>query len=518
MPRLDKDFLIYSGLDSACMMQIHDAIWDDVEEHFKHTYNMTVDLYEVLCFMQTRGVAVSHRKLDQTKQDVMRVIEEKQLELNKACGRELNVNSPKDCQAYFYDECGITPYLNKARRPTVDDMALQRLARGTATRAGMYQAKLVQEIRGLQKLYSTYLDMEFDDDSRMRASYNPRGTKFGRLSSSKTVFGTGTNFQNLPQDFKKFLVPDPGYIFIEADKRQAEWVVVAYASGDANMVTAIQKGMDVHAHTASLMFNVSTDIIHYENKLVGHLTDAAAIQEIRSKDKMLARLTGILPRAMSGRQCGKKSNHGLNYDEGYRQFALLNEMDEKEGKRIHALYHRIYPGIKFWHKSIQRQLSDNRTLVNCFGRKVRFMDRWGDDLFKSAYSMIPQSTVVDSLNQGMIKIYNDEWITRDLNVDILAQVHDSILMQVPIAAIEKKENYEELIRRINEYTSPTLCYNSQEFTIATDYKVSCDNWSGHNQEHNPHGMQDVSSYDELVEIIENWRADCVDSGTKQLAR
>src|SRR5690606_11604294 len=112
---------------------------------------------------------------------------------------------------------------------------------------------------------------------RMRCSYNPRGTKFGRLSSSKTIFGTGTNFQNLPQEFKKFLVADPGYCFVEVDKRQAEWVAVAYLTGDANMIEAIEKGMDVHTHTASLMFDADPSIIKYEHKLIGHTTDADGI-------------------------------------------------------------------------------------------------------------------------------------------------------------------------------------------------------------------------------------------------
>jgi hypothetical protein len=46
----------------------------------------------------------------------------------------------------------------------------------------------------------------FDADGRLRCSWNPRGTKFGRLSSSQTIFGTGMNLQNLSPKFKGFIV------------------------------------------------------------------------------------------------------------------------------------------------------------------------------------------------------------------------------------------------------------------------------------------------------------------------
>ena len=93
---------------------------------------------------------------------------------------------------------------------------------------------------------------------------------------------------------------------------------------------------------------------------------------------------------------GKKSNHGLNYDEGYNTFALINEIEIAEAKRIVNLYHSIYPGIRQWHEFIKRQLSTDRTLTNCFGRKIRFFDGWSDSLFKAAYSALPQSTVADT--------------------------------------------------------------------------------------------------------------------------
>jgi DNA polymerase I-like protein with 3'-5' exonuclease and polymerase domains len=515
MKAMDETFLRYNALDSACTLEIHNKIWDDVGGEFAPAYQMTINLFPVLMFMQTRGVRVSHDLLDATKREVLASAKEKQEELDKIVGHHLNVNSPKQCVQYFYITKGISPYFGKGKSPTVDDKALQRMVRGTAKHPGLREAKLVQEIRGLEKLYGTYLNMQFDEDNRMRGSYNPRGTKFGRLSSSKTIFDTGMNFQNLPQEFKKFLVPDPGYAFVEVDKRQAEWVIVAYASGDANMMAAIESKTDVHVHTASLMFGVDADIIKLENKLIGHITDAETIAQIRYEDSFLRKYAQGFPRGMSARQCGKKSNHGLNYDEGFNGFALINEIEIPEAKRIVNMYHTIYPGIRLWYEAIKRSLQKDRSLTNCFGRKVRFMGQWGDDLFKSAYSMIPQSTVVDSLNEGMVKIYEDTKLTKDINLDILAQVHDSVLMQVPIAMLEDPVTFNYMFESVTKYTSPGMNYNGRDFTIASDFKAGL-NWGGANDKHNPTGMDDITCHEDMLQLIQNWRK-TDGSGTQVLA-
>lgn len=496
---MNQEFLTYNALDAACTLEIHDQVWPDMHDGgYFPAYKMTTDLFPVLMFMMTRGLSIDKDALEITKQEILQGAATRQAELNALCGRELNVNSPKDCQQYFYVELGIPPYYNEGR-VTVDDLALQRLSRGTAKREGLRQAKLVQEIRGLQKLHGTYLNIAFDPDGRMRCSYNPRGTKFGRLSSSKTIFGTGMNQQNLPQEFKKFIVADKGKVFIELDKRQAEWVVVAYLTGDANMIKVVEEDRDTHIHTAALMFNVPHQIIEYESKVVGSNTDPDLINRLRTEDELLNKYAAMLPRTMSGRQCGKKSNHGLNYDEGYVQFALINEIDQSESKRIVNMYHLIYPGIRVWYQAIQRQLQKDRTLTNFFNRKVRFMDIWSPDLFKAAYSMLPQSTVVDSLNQGMVKMYDDSWLIKEVDTEVMAQVHDSILTQVPIEFVASPEfaKWQELCY---DYCSPEITYNGRSFRIKTDMKIG-KNWGAFHKTGNPTGMKEVKSLDEVPDIL-----------------
>ena len=502
---MDEAFLQYNALDSACMVEIHNNFWDTLdEEGFEHTYKMTLDLFPVLTFMQTKGMRVDHTLLEETKKDVIEKSAKFQHELDVLIGRAFNVNSPKQVADYFYNELGIQPILDtKTHKVTTNDMAMQRLVRGTLKRPGLYQAKLVQEIRGLQKLYGTYLNMSFDEDSRLRSSYNPRGTKFGRLSSSKTIFDTGMNFQNLPAEFKKFLVPDPGYFLLEVDKSQAEWVVVAYSSNDVNMIKAVEDKLDVHSYTASRMFNVPIDIVKYEDKVIGHISNPDIILELRMNDSILSEMyTKDWPRGMTLRQCGKKSNHGLNYDEGFMQFATQNEMVPAESKRIVLMYHSGYPGIRKGFEVTKRLLQNNRSLTNCFGRKVRFMGEWGCDLWKSSYSFIPQSTVVDSLNQGMVKIYADNLITstEGLNVDILGQVHDSILMQFPISSIKDCTTFDTFLSKVYNYVTPTLSYNGNDFKIRTDCKIGL-NWGGRDAVSNKDGMRDYKTWEDLQKLL-----------------
>ena len=184
---------------------------------------------------------------------------------------------------------------------------------------------------------------------------------------------------------------------------------------------------------------------------------------------------------------------------------MINEMDQAEAKRIVNLYHEIYPGIRIWYESVKRQLQKDRTLTNCFGRAVRFLGAWDDKLWKSAYSMLPQSTVVDSLNGGMESIYEDKSIcgTEGLNGDVLAQVHDSVLMQFPISKLLDRTVFENLISRISDLTSPDITYSNRTFKIASDYKFGI-NWGEYNKDRNPGGMQEFEDYSSFVKSVNDW--------------
>ena len=423
-----QTWALYNAIDAAATFKVWNEIKSDMEE-FQGQHDRTVALYEPLIYMTQRGIKIDVDELARTKIEVEEKILELQIELDKLCGEHLNVSSPKQCKEYFYIKLGHPPYRNrKTQSITTDDKAMARLAR-----KGVKEARYVQEIRGLRKFYGTYLGMDFDKDNRIRCSWNPRGTVTGRLSSSQTIFGTGGNLMNLDPRFKNFIVCDPDMLFFQFDKRQAEWVATAYISGDARMISVIEQGKDPHTATGSFISGASEKLVDLEHKFVGHASDAETIRELRKENFTHDAFDGIwLPRVMSIRQCGKKSNHGLNYDEGYKTFALINEMEEKEAKRIVEGYHEVYPGLRqVYYKRVQNELRESRTLTNCFGDIRRFMDRWGDQLFKSAYAHNPQSTVARIINDAIIAIWNDNSPEMH-NIDLLAQIHDSIEGQYPL--------------------------------------------------------------------------------------
>ena len=495
-----EDLLTYNAFDSAITFNVMEGFWREVyTDGHEETYQRTIDLLQPLMFMMSRGIAVNLDNLKRASEDTEREIYAKQEQLNEVCGRPLNPLSPKQVSQYFYIDQGISPYTNKDGRPTTDDKAMARLARGTAARKGLPAAKLVQELRGLHKLKGTYLDIAFDSDGRFRTFCNPRGTKFGRISTGKTIYDTGMNMQNLPVPFKRFLVPDPGYLMIEMDKRQAEWVVVAYVSGDANMIHVVESGTDPHAYTGHLITGAPLDIIRKEAKVVGHETDPGEIDRLRREGcpELLALGLPYIPRVFSIRQGGKKSNHALNYDESPRMFALHNEVLEKEAKTVHKLYHRAYPGIGRMYSALQTELRKDRTLTNCFGRKCRFLERWGQDLFKQAYAFKPQSTVADVVNDALIKTYNDD-DERMMNVELLAQVHDSILWQIPLSLPTDDIIY--CIKKVQQHMDPEMEYFGRNFHIETDIKMGISNWADI-EEH------DLSDVNQLRAAINGYKED-----------
>lgn len=264
-------------------------------------------------------------------------------------------------------------------------------------------------------------------------------------------------------------------LFCEFDKAGAEWVIVAYLSGDSNMLSVVESGKSPHVVTGALMSGLSEEAVIAENKIIGSKTDPDEILSLRQEHMPeIFHQAIFLPRTMSIRQGGKKSNHGLNYDMKYRRYALENEIEDMEAKKAVELYRtKAYPGIPIWHEATRRQLRKNRTLINCFGRKRVFLEQWGQDMFDAAYAYVPQSTVFDITAQAMriIRREQDEGVPYEL----LAQVHDSILIQHFDVLRDPRGWAENCIRIALDYMNPVLYYGGREFQLGTTLKVGV-NW------------------------------------------
>lgn len=273
------------------------------------------------------------------------------------------------------------------------------------------------------------------------------------------------------------------------DLAGAEWVVTAYLCRDPAMLDVVRSGRSPHPVTGSRMTNVSEETIVAEDKLIGLLRDPDRIKELRLTNlKHQLSTATFLPRTMSIRQAAKKANHGGNYREGYKMFALMNELEEKDAKAILAAYtcqcddatrigHRhtitckpAYPLIRNWWDSIDATLKKTRILTNCFGRKCFFMGQIGNDMFKQGYAFIPQSTVVDSCNQAMVRFMEDP-SPEFAPAEMRAQVHDSLLFDY--LSTDFKAMAAFAIKLGLDYMRPILDYG-EPFQLGVDLKVGFD--------------------------------------------
>jgi len=259
-------------------------------------------------------------------------------------------------------------------------------------------------------------------------------------------------------------------VLIEFDKAGAEWFIVGFMAGDEQMIKVFNEGKSPHVVTGMLCTGASEELVLKEHKAVGAITDPTLIESIRRSQvpEIFSADLLFLPRIFSIRQCFKKANHGLNYYMKARRFSEETEMDERDCKRVIDLYlKQAYVNIPLWWESVKRDLRiNNRTLFNCFGRKRRFLEAWGDELFKQAFAFLPQSRNVDAVNEAMIKSYNDDWLMAFM--DLLAQTHDSITFQALI------NDYKRLAAgciKIDEYMSPQMEYGGRKFRLGTEMKI-----------------------------------------------
>jgi uracil-DNA glycosylase len=199
-----EQFQRYCGLDGACTLEVWEILEEELKEGYEATYDMTIGLKDALAYMTIRGLKIDRVGLEKAKVAIEKKLTEKFEELRTVADWEFNPLSPKQCAEYLYEHCKNEPYKNAQGGVSTDDKSLSRLVRKGVK--GSKEAKVVQEIRALNKLKSTYLEVELDGDDRLRCSWNPRGTVFGRLSSSQTIAGTGMNLQNLHPEFKSFIV------------------------------------------------------------------------------------------------------------------------------------------------------------------------------------------------------------------------------------------------------------------------------------------------------------------------
>ncbi len=211
-------------------------------------------------------------------------------------------------------------------------------------------------------------------------------------------------------NIRKMFVPDPGYEIAEADLSGADAQVVAWEANDLDLMAAFRKGLKLHLRNAKDLFpertkGLSDDAIKAQNYPGGIYYDC------------------------------KRAVHLTNYGGAPRAIAVALKWTMVDSERFQKNWFGLHPGIKTWQDRTNDQLlglytwpdgvQRSRTIYNKFGYRIVYFDRV-KALLPKALAWIPQSTVAITTIKGGIKLQRIPW------VEILLQVHDSLVFQYPI--------------------------------------------------------------------------------------
>ncbi len=316
-------------------------------------------------------------------------------------------------------------------------------------------------VKGRQTVkHKGFLKTSLDKGNRLKCAYKISGTKFSRISSSKTIFrGCGGNLQNWPHrghGVRSIVIPDIPivrggkvipYKFIYADLEQAEARVVAYIAGIERLIKLFEEGEDVHTWMAStVIFRCSEKEVTFERRYLS-----------------------------------KKIVHAGNYKMGWwkllitlaadavKQGAII-PMTAAEAKKALNRYHGYFPELIMWHLSTADELRESRYLTDLLGKVHYFFGALNDDTVREAISFVPQSTVGSLLDLGLSRLDAELEEHEEKEMRCVAQAHDAVLFQAPEDRIDEAIG---LLER--NLIIPLKTHDGVEFTIPLGCTVG-DNW------------------------------------------
>lgn len=203
---------------------------------------------------------------------------------------------------------------------------------------------------------------------------------------------------------RKIFVPDPGYIIFDADLSGADAQVVAWEADDEDLKSAFRSGLKIHEKNA-------------EDMLGREYTQA----DPTTRTKLYKEMKGFV--------------HATNYGASARTVAISFGWTVKTAEERQRRWFSAHPGIRRWHQQIETRLnSPSKTIRNAFGYHRVFFDRPRQS-FAEAVNWIPQSTV--ALNT----FFGAEQLEAAMpKVEILLQVHDSLVFQIPEQSAYKHQS------------------------------------------------------------------------------
>lgn len=370
-------------------------------------FEMELPLANVLAKMEIAGIEVKVETLKAMQAENEVLIEQLTNEIYELAGQEFNINSPKQLGTILFEDMGLPlEYTKKTKTgySTAVDV-LERLAP---------IAPIVSKIldyRQITKLQSTYvigLQDAILEDGKIHTRYVQDLTQTGRLSS------TDPNLQNIPvrleqgRLIRKAFVPSlENSVLLASDYSQIELRVLAHISQDQHLIEAFQQGADIHTSTAMRVFGIEK------------------AEDVTPNDRRNA----------------KAVNFGVVY--GISDFGLSNNLgiSRKEAKNYIDTYFERFPGIKKYMETIVREARDKGYVKTLYKRRRELPDINSRNFNvrnfaeRTAINSPIQGSAADILKVAMINL--DKALTdAGLSTRMLLQVHDEIVLEVPMAELE----------------------------------------------------------------------------------
>lgn len=453
---------VYNARDVAVTREILDVQQRELAEAGQqHIMSYKMDVVPATLAAMRRGIKIDVPKREILREELEAEISRLQSIVDTMAGKHINVKSSPQVKEFLYDVLKLPPKINrKTKAVTADKDAINELAY-KHNNPGLLS---ILKIRERRDLIERYVNTKLDADGRIRCSIDITGTRSDRLSSRASIYGSGTNLQNIAtrtkigQKIKELFIADEGKVLIQRDYKQAEAWLVAYEARCEGLIE---------------LLNDSSRDIHYEN--ASRIFDKP-ISDISSEERYLA----------------KRVVHASNYGMGPARLIQLCAQDGvhltySQAEMLMAKYFMLYPEIKenFW-SEVEREVRRNRTLTNAYGRKRTFFSRMDDKLIREAYSWKPQSTVGLMGVIAFANCYRQVEVGRpELGAEVLMQVHDSVLMQCD------EDKIDATAAAMNIAMEQSLIVHGREFIIPSDCQAG-KNWAKQH-EGNPHGLIDVTT-------------------------
>ena len=244
-------------------------------------------------------------------------------------------------------------------------------------------------------------------DGRLRTTFNQLATATGRLSSSNP------NLQNIPvrgplgRRMRACFTAPEGKKLISADYSQIALRVLAHMSQAEPLLAAFREGTDIHARTASLLFDVPQSEITHDQ-----------------------------------RRNAKTINFGLIYGMGPQKLAQELKIPLSEAKAFMSRYFERLRGLKLFYEDAERQAREQGYVTTLAGRRRPLPDIEAENTQarslarRQAINTLIQGSAADIIKLAMLAVHGDERL-RALDARLLLQVHDELLLEVPEAAAQE---------------------------------------------------------------------------------